>query len=176
MESKRDFLCPLIKCQLVNLNSFLHKFHPEFNSKGESLMCVCACVRAYLDAFCLFAYQLPLIFNTVMPRCCLKQPDTQLTASCLFLLQMMKFAWDNYKLYALGKNELRPLTRNGHIGNMFGELNIAEMNTMAGLFPKCLATGNQTRIHILRTDLSAWWTHTPLLQNRYINKRQLVSS
>ncbi|OXB70672.1 UNVERIFIED_CONTAM: hypothetical protein H355_008745 [Colinus virginianus] len=32
---------------------------------------------------------------------------------------MMKFAWDNYKQYALGKNELRPLTKNGHIGNMF---------------------------------------------------------
>ncbi|XP_037532495.1 mannosyl-oligosaccharide 1,2-alpha-mannosidase IC-like [Nematolebias whitei] len=34
--------------------------------------------------------------------------------------EMMKFAWDNYKLYAWGKNELRPLTKNGHIGNMFG--------------------------------------------------------
>uniref|UniRef100_A0A3Q2GN43 alpha-1,2-Mannosidase n=1 Tax=Cyprinodon variegatus TaxID=28743 RepID=A0A3Q2GN43_CYPVA len=34
---------------------------------------------------------------------------------------MMKFAWDNYKQYAWGKNELRPLTRNGHIGNMFGK-------------------------------------------------------
>ncbi|XP_015227347.1 PREDICTED: mannosyl-oligosaccharide 1,2-alpha-mannosidase IC-like, partial [Cyprinodon variegatus] len=33
--------------------------------------------------------------------------------------EMMKFAWDNYKQYAWGKNELRPLTRNGHIGNMF---------------------------------------------------------
>ncbi|KAK1895729.1 Mannosyl-oligosaccharide 12-alpha-mannosidase IC, partial [Dissostichus eleginoides] len=32
---------------------------------------------------------------------------------------MMKFAWDNYKRYAWGKNELRPLTKNGHIGNMF---------------------------------------------------------
>lgn len=40
----------------------------------------------------------------------------------LFPSQMMKFAWDNYKQYALGKNELRPLTKNGHIGNMFGEL------------------------------------------------------
>lgn len=39
----------------------------------------------------------------------------------LFFLQMMKFAWDNYKQYALGKNELRPVTKNGHIGNMFGE-------------------------------------------------------
>ncbi|XP_060906108.1 mannosyl-oligosaccharide 1,2-alpha-mannosidase IA isoform X2 [Labrus mixtus] len=36
--------------------------------------------------------------------------------------EMMKFAWDNYKRYAWGKNELRPLTRNGHIGNMFGGL------------------------------------------------------
>uniref|UniRef100_A0A8C2CV94 alpha-1,2-Mannosidase n=1 Tax=Cyprinus carpio TaxID=7962 RepID=A0A8C2CV94_CYPCA len=36
--------------------------------------------------------------------------------------EMMKFAWDNYKRYAWGQNELRPLTRNGHIGNMFGGL------------------------------------------------------
>ncbi|XP_061918293.1 mannosyl-oligosaccharide 1,2-alpha-mannosidase IA [Entelurus aequoreus] len=36
--------------------------------------------------------------------------------------EMMKFAWDNYKLYAWGKNELRPLTKNGHVGNMFGSL------------------------------------------------------
>ncbi|KAM9798066.1 mannosyl-oligosaccharide 1,2-alpha-mannosidase IA isoform 1-T1 [Neosynchiropus ocellatus] len=36
--------------------------------------------------------------------------------------EMMKFAWDNYKQFAWGKNELRPLTKNGHIGNMFGGL------------------------------------------------------
>ncbi|TSK20175.1 Mannosyl-oligosaccharide 1,2-alpha-mannosidase IC [Bagarius yarrelli] len=35
---------------------------------------------------------------------------------------MMKFAWDNYRRYAWGQNELRPLTKNGHIGNMFGGL------------------------------------------------------
>ncbi|RXN16450.1 mannosyl-oligosaccharide 1,2-alpha-mannosidase IA-like protein [Labeo rohita] len=40
------------------------------------------------------------------------------------LPEMMKFAWDNYKRYAWGKNELRPLTRNGHIGNMFAEYEI----------------------------------------------------
>ncbi|XP_028594637.2 mannosyl-oligosaccharide 1,2-alpha-mannosidase IC [Podarcis muralis] len=40
----------------------------------------------------------------------------------LKLKEMMKFAWDNYKQYAMGKNELRPLTKNGHIGNMFGGL------------------------------------------------------
>uniref|UniRef100_A0A6Q2YJ68 alpha-1,2-Mannosidase n=1 Tax=Esox lucius TaxID=8010 RepID=A0A6Q2YJ68_ESOLU len=38
------------------------------------------------------------------------------------VFQMMKFAWDNYKSFAWGKNELRPLTKNGHIGNMFGGL------------------------------------------------------
>ncbi|XP_062841478.1 mannosyl-oligosaccharide 1,2-alpha-mannosidase IA isoform X1 [Trichomycterus rosablanca] len=36
--------------------------------------------------------------------------------------EMMKFAWDSYRQNAWGKNELRPLTRNGHIGNMFGAL------------------------------------------------------
>ncbi|GLD53036.1 mannosyl-oligosaccharide 1,2-alpha-mannosidase IA [Lates japonicus] len=48
----------------------------------------------------------------------LGREDFQLEA----LSEMMKFAWDNYKRYAWGKNELRPLTRNGHIGNMFGGL------------------------------------------------------
>lgn len=45
----------------------------------------------------------------------------QLLTCLLLTLQMMKFAWDNYKRYSWGKNELRPLTKNGHIGNMFGE-------------------------------------------------------
>ncbi|KAF7691971.1 mannosyl-oligosaccharide 1,2-alpha-mannosidase IA isoform X1 [Silurus meridionalis] len=36
--------------------------------------------------------------------------------------EMMKYAWDNYRRYAWGQNELRPLTKNGHIGNMFGGL------------------------------------------------------
>ena len=40
---------------------------------------------------------------------------------CSFL-QMMQFAWQSYKRYAMGKNELRPLTRDGYEGNMFGEL------------------------------------------------------
>ncbi|XP_026531803.1 mannosyl-oligosaccharide 1,2-alpha-mannosidase IC isoform X2 [Notechis scutatus] len=49
-----------------------------------------------------------------------EEPDTR--ARRLKIKEMMKFAWDNYKQFALGKNELRPLTRNGHIGNMFGGL------------------------------------------------------
>lgn len=34
---------------------------------------------------------------------------------------MMQFAWQSYKRYAMGKNELRPLTKDGYEGNMFGE-------------------------------------------------------
>ncbi|XP_021231217.1 mannosyl-oligosaccharide 1,2-alpha-mannosidase IC [Numida meleagris] len=49
-----------------------------------------------------------------------QDPDTR--AQRMKIKEMMKFAWDNYKQYALGKNELRPLTKNGHIGNMFGGL------------------------------------------------------
>ncbi|XP_059585504.1 mannosyl-oligosaccharide 1,2-alpha-mannosidase IC isoform X1 [Alligator mississippiensis] len=49
-----------------------------------------------------------------------QEPETR--ARRMKIREMMKFAWDNYKLYALGKNELRPLTKNGHIGNMFGGL------------------------------------------------------
>uniref|UniRef100_A0A8C7X266 alpha-1,2-Mannosidase n=1 Tax=Oryzias sinensis TaxID=183150 RepID=A0A8C7X266_9TELE len=48
--------------------------------------------------------------------------------------EMMKFAWDNYKTYAWGKNELRPLTKNGHIGNMFGELKLGKQPTTSFLF------------------------------------------
>ncbi|XP_018413536.1 PREDICTED: mannosyl-oligosaccharide 1,2-alpha-mannosidase IC [Nanorana parkeri] len=36
--------------------------------------------------------------------------------------EMMKFAWDSYKKYAWGENELRPLTKDGHFGSLFGGL------------------------------------------------------
>ncbi|XP_044524668.1 mannosyl-oligosaccharide 1,2-alpha-mannosidase IC [Gracilinanus agilis] len=36
--------------------------------------------------------------------------------------EMMQFAWYNYKQFALGKNELRPVTKNGYTGGMFGGL------------------------------------------------------
>ncbi|NXN93501.1 MA1C1 mannosidase, partial [Rhinopomastus cyanomelas] len=49
-----------------------------------------------------------------------EEPETR--ARRMKVKEMMKFAWDNYRQYALGKNELRPLTRNGHIGSMFGGL------------------------------------------------------
>lgn len=32
----------------------------------------------------------------------------------------MKHAWDNYVTYAWGKNELRPMSKRGHTGSIFG--------------------------------------------------------
>ncbi|XP_011208463.3 mannosyl-oligosaccharide alpha-1,2-mannosidase IA isoform X1 [Bactrocera dorsalis] len=37
-----------------------------------------------------------------------------------FVVKMMQHAWDNYKLYAWGKNELRPLSQRPHSGSIFG--------------------------------------------------------
>ncbi|XP_029475704.1 mannosyl-oligosaccharide 1,2-alpha-mannosidase IC [Rhinatrema bivittatum] len=48
--------------------------------------------------------------------------DADICTKRLKIKEMMRFAWDNYKRYAWGKNELRPLTKNGHVGNMFGGL------------------------------------------------------
>lgn len=33
---------------------------------------------------------------------------------------MTRHAWENYKLYAWGKNELRPLSKRAHTGSIFG--------------------------------------------------------
>uniref|UniRef100_A0A8C7UXS4 alpha-1,2-Mannosidase n=1 Tax=Oncorhynchus mykiss TaxID=8022 RepID=A0A8C7UXS4_ONCMY len=35
--------------------------------------------------------------------------------------KMMTFAWDSYKRYAWGSNELRPVSKQGHSSNLFGE-------------------------------------------------------
>ncbi|XP_023668860.2 mannosyl-oligosaccharide 1,2-alpha-mannosidase IA isoform X1 [Paramormyrops kingsleyae] len=61
-------------------------------------------------------------------KCLLKPPlgtdqgDAQTRERRDKVKEMMKFAWDNYRRYAWGKNELQPLTRNGHTGSMFGGL------------------------------------------------------
>ncbi|GCC26842.1 mannosyl-oligosaccharide 1,2-alpha-mannosidase IA-like isoform X1 [Chiloscyllium punctatum] len=36
--------------------------------------------------------------------------------------EMMKFAWDNYRQYAWGTNELKPLSKSGHASGLFGGL------------------------------------------------------
>ena len=37
--------------------------------------------------------------------------------------EMMKHAWNSYRTYAWGANELRPLTKRGHSANIFGNAN-----------------------------------------------------
>ncbi|KAM4772077.1 mannosyl-oligosaccharide 1,2-alpha-mannosidase IA [Rhinophrynus dorsalis] len=36
--------------------------------------------------------------------------------------EMMKFSWDNYKQYAWGLNELKPIQKQGHSSNLFGNI------------------------------------------------------
>lgn len=45
---------------------------------------------------------------------------------------MMKHAWDNYVTYAWGKNELKPLSRRGHSGSIFGSAELG-MSIIDGL-------------------------------------------
>lgn len=45
---------------------------------------------------------------------------------------MMKHAWDNYVTYAWGKNELKPLSRRGHSGSIFGSAELG-MTIIDGL-------------------------------------------
>nr|XP_035970775.1 mannosyl-oligosaccharide 1,2-alpha-mannosidase IC isoform X1 [Halichoerus grypus] len=51
-----------------------------------------------------------------------KEPQSLVRAQREKIKEMMQFAWRSYKLYAMGKNELRPLTKDGYEGNMFGGL------------------------------------------------------
>lgn len=36
----------------------------------------------------------------------------------------MQHAWSNYKLYAWGKNELKPISKRAHTGSIFGAFDI----------------------------------------------------
>lgn len=37
---------------------------------------------------------------------------------------MMEHAWSNYKMYAWGKNELKPISKRAHTGSIFGSYDI----------------------------------------------------
>ncbi|XP_025216247.1 mannosyl-oligosaccharide 1,2-alpha-mannosidase IC [Papio anubis] len=51
-----------------------------------------------------------------------QEPQSRVRAQREKVKEMMQFAWQSYKRYAMGKNELRPLTKDGYEGNMFGGL------------------------------------------------------
>lgn len=58
----------------------------------------------------------------------------------------MKHAWDSYKRYAWGSNELRPVSKHGHSSNLFGEWETTYVCT-----PKHAHT--QTHTHARAIDL-----------------------
>ncbi|XP_069831000.1 mannosyl-oligosaccharide 1,2-alpha-mannosidase IA [Dendropsophus ebraccatus] len=52
-----------------------------------------------------------------------KEPaDPELRQKRDKIKEMMKFAWDNYKRYAWGLNEVKPLQKQGHSSNLFGNI------------------------------------------------------
>uniref|UniRef100_A0A8C3W200 alpha-1,2-Mannosidase n=1 Tax=Catagonus wagneri TaxID=51154 RepID=A0A8C3W200_9CETA len=51
-----------------------------------------------------------------------KEPQSLVQTQREKIKEMMQFAWQSYKRYAMGKNELRPLTKDGYEGSMFGGL------------------------------------------------------
>lgn len=48
-------------------------------------------------------------------------PDVAVQRKRDFIKQMMISAWDNYKKYAWGDNELRPISKMGHSSSIFGK-------------------------------------------------------
>ncbi|XP_055117083.1 mannosyl-oligosaccharide 1,2-alpha-mannosidase IC isoform X5 [Symphalangus syndactylus] len=53
-----------------------------------------------------------------------QEPQSRVRAQREKIKEMMQFAWQSYKRYAMGKNELRPLTKDGYEGNMFDHVSV----------------------------------------------------
>ncbi|XP_060609238.2 mannosyl-oligosaccharide 1,2-alpha-mannosidase IA [Anolis sagrei] len=49
-------------------------------------------------------------------------PDPATRQKRAKIKEMMKHAWDNYKHYAWGLNELKPISKQGHSSNLFGNI------------------------------------------------------
>ncbi|KAI5738393.1 hypothetical protein M8J77_006389 [Diaphorina citri] len=61
-----------------------------------------------------------------------EDPDPDIRMKRETVKKMMKHAWDNYVTYAWGKNELKPLSRRGHSGSIFGSAELG-MTIIDGL-------------------------------------------
>lgn len=70
------------------------------------------CMCAFVFHTCAF------IFGSESSRA-----HTHADAPCYRLFQMMKHAWDSYRQYGWGHNELKPLAKKGHSTNIFGRPN-----------------------------------------------------
>ncbi|XP_055628514.1 mannosyl-oligosaccharide alpha-1,2-mannosidase IA isoform X2 [Toxorhynchites rutilus septentrionalis] len=53
-----------------------------------------------------------------------EDPDARVRERRNKVKEMMIHAWDNYKLYAWGKNELKPISKRGHSGSIFGAFDL----------------------------------------------------
>lgn len=60
------------------------------------------------------------VFNSTIGE----DPDAQVREKRNKVKEMMIHAWDNYKLYAWGKNELKPISKRGHSGSIFGAFDL----------------------------------------------------
>ncbi|XP_076128015.1 mannosyl-oligosaccharide 1,2-alpha-mannosidase IA-like [Alosa pseudoharengus] len=66
---------------------------------------------------------LPVIEYIRPPGATGQEPtDPEIQQKRAKIKEMMQFAWENYKSYAWGSNELRPLSKQGHSSNLFGSL------------------------------------------------------
>ncbi|EPQ13292.1 Mannosyl-oligosaccharide 1,2-alpha-mannosidase IC [Myotis brandtii] len=81
--------------------------------------------------------------------------------------EMMQFAWQSYKRYAMGKNELQPLTKDGYQGNMFGQwcrvdseaaldMVPADVRTVGSVCSTDVFTFNASGDHALRDEIAAF--------------------
>ncbi|XP_055605865.1 mannosyl-oligosaccharide alpha-1,2-mannosidase IA isoform X1 [Uranotaenia lowii] len=61
-----------------------------------------------------------LVFNSSIGE----DPDPKVREKRNKVKEMMIHAWDNYKLYAWGKNELKPISKRGHSGSIFGAFDL----------------------------------------------------
>ena len=80
-------------------------------------------------------------------------PDPEVRKKRDFIKNMMKEAWVNYKEYAWGENELRPISKKGHSAGIFG-------STKMGSF--CFSTFYLVSHQLFdrkARQLSMDWTH-----------------
>ncbi|XP_043075217.1 mannosyl-oligosaccharide 1,2-alpha-mannosidase IA [Puntigrus tetrazona] len=69
------------------------------------------------------ADSLPFVQYARPPGSTGREPaDPDVKAKRAKIKEMMQFSWDNYKRYAWGSNELRPVSKQGHSSNLFGSL------------------------------------------------------
>lgn len=50
---------------------------------------------------------------------------------CVLFMQMTKHAWDSYRQYGWGHNELKPLAKKGHSTNIFGKSDRAPLSAVS---------------------------------------------